>query len=199
LLTAASSNYTSKQLEALATRVGQTYWIAAVDNRTPPFVTAPARNAPSFAARDNDSFEIVEVTQQKDRDAYYRVRFNSGKEAFIRADVFLEEFNLRILTIDPLADAKQKAAVAAEDERNRVKWIQSQPWPARVKEAAIERRALPGLTAAEVKRILGDPVRVTKAKVQRSFVERWHYADGSVLVFHNQLLNSVEAASRPAP
>jgi len=195
----AATQPTETQLEALAKRVGTIYWVAAVNNRTPAFLAAPAANAPSLSAGDNESFEIVEITRQKDKEAYYKIKFESGKVGYILPEVFVEELNLTILTADPLADEKKKAAAAAEEERKRVKWIRSQPWSAAVKEAAIKRIPVPGLTPAEVKVVLGNPARITKGTGVKGTEERWHYADGSVLTFHNRLLNRVDLSGRKEP
>ena len=195
----AASQPTEAQLEALAKRVGTIYWVAVVNDRTPAFLAAPAANAPSLSAGDNESFEIVEITRQKDREAYYKVKFESGKVGYIRPEVFVEELNLTILTTDPLASEKKKAAAAAEEEQKRVKWIRSQPWSAAVKEAAIKRIPVPGLTAAEVKNVLGNPARITKGTALRGSEELWHYADGAVLTFHNRLLNRVDLSGRKEP
>ena len=194
----AASQPTEAQLEALAKRVGTMYWIAVVNNRTPAFLAAPAANAPSLSAGDNESFEIVELTRQKDN-AYYKVKFESSKEGYIRPEVFIEELNLTILTADPRADEKKKAAAAAEEERKRVQWIQSQPWSAAVKKAAIKRIPMPGLTTAEVKVVMGNPARITKGTGLRGAEEQWHYADGSVLAFRNRLLNRVDLSGRKEP
>jgi len=175
------------------------YWIASVDSRTPNFLSAATKSAASFRARDNESFEIIELTGQKDKDPYYRVKFDSGKEGYIRPEIFLDEFNLTILAADPLASEKKKATEAAEVERKRVEWIRSQPWSPAVKDAAIKRRPLAGHTPGEVKRILGNPVRVTKVTGQLVPEERWQYPDGSVLIFYNQLLIRVEARAGQEP
>jgi len=192
-ITLGSSHYTKAQLDALASRVGVVYWITAVNNRTPTFLTAPAKSASAFDARDNDSFEIIELTGQKDKDPYYRVKFDSGQVGFISPAAFLDELNLTILSGDPRATEKKKATEAAEVERKRVEWIRSQPWTPAVKHAAIKRRPLAGHTPGEVKRILGNPVRVTKVTGQLVPEERWQYPDGSVLIFYNQLLIRMEA------
>ena len=89
---------------------------------------------------------------------------------------------------------KKKAEDQAIEEKKRLEWIKSQPWSPAVKAAAIKKQPTPGLNGAEVKRVLGAPTRVSKirgtAKVAHE--ERWFYADGSVLTFHNGLLSSVE-------
>ena len=198
-ITLGSSHYTKAQLDALAGRVGMVYWIASADSRTPIFLSAPTKSAASFRARDNESFEIIELTGQKDKDPYYRVRFDSGQVGFISPAAFLDEPNLTILSGDPRATEKKKATEAAEVERKRVEWIRSQPWTPAVKDAAIKRRPAAGHTPAEVKRILGNPVRVTKVTGQSVPEEHWQYPDGSVLIFYNQLLSRVEASARQGP
>jgi len=194
-ITLGSSHYTKAQLDALAGRVGMVYWIASADSLTPIFLSAPTKSAASFRARDNESFEIIELTGQKDKDPYYRVRFDSGQVGFISPAAFLDELNLTILSVDPWATEKKKATEAAEVARKRVEWIRSQPWTPAVKDAAIKRRPAAGHTPAEVKRVLGNPVRVTKVTGQRVPEERWQYPDGSVLIFQNQLLIRMEASA----
>lgn len=192
----ASHHYTEKQLDALAARVGKTFWIISVNNWTPSFLSAPAPDASSFRAQPKDSFEITELIGRKAKNPYYRVKFGSGKEGYIRPEAFHEEFNVTILTIDPQADEKRKAVQAAEEEKQRLAWIQVQPWTQAVKEAAIKRQAVPGMSIAEVKKVLGNPSRVAKVrgqhKVAKVAEEHWFYPDGSVLVFYNGLLNRVE-------
>ena len=96
------------------------------------------------------------------------------------------------MTLDPQAYEKKKAAEVAEEDKKRVEWIQAQPWSQAVKEAAIRRRAVPGLNTGEVKKVLGNPTRVTKVKgPQRLAEEQWFYPDGTVLIFHNGLLTRV--------
>ena len=130
---------------------------------------------------------------RQDKNPYYKVKFNSGKEAFIQPETFLEELNLGIAAVDPQAIDKKKAADAAEEEKKRVEWIQAQPWPRNVKEAAIKRQVLGGMNGGEVKKILGNPVRVSRVKAQLNVVEEhWLYADGSTAVFINGLYNRLE-------
>ena len=203
----AADRYTDKQLEAFATRVGQTFWIASVDNRTPTFLSAPAPNASSFRAPADESFDITEMVGWKARNPYYKVRFDSGKEGYIRPEAFHEEFNLTILTVDPKADEKKKAARAAEENKQRIEWIQAQPWSPAVKEAAINRRPVPGMNRTEVQKVLGDPIHVSKARGaqgakpggQNMADERWFYANGTELVFHNSLLIRVESKEKKEP
>lgn len=198
----ASDRYTDHQLEALAARVGKIYWIVAVKNQTPVFLSSPTPNAASFHPQANESFEITELVGRAERNPYYKVKFNSGKEAFLQPETLLEELNSGIASVDPQAIEKKKAADAAEEEKNRVEWIQAQPWPKNVKDAAIKRQALVGMNAAEVKKILGNPLRTSKVKGQFNVVEEhWLYADGSTAVFLNGLFNRIEPkhSSEPQP
>jgi hypothetical protein len=196
----ASNHYTDHQLDALATRVGKIYWIVPVKNQTPAFLSNPTANATSFHPQANESFEITELVGRKDKNPYYKVRFNSGREAFIHPDIFVEELNLRITSVDPQAIDKKRTAEAAEEEKKRVAWIQAQPWPRNVKEAAIKRQVMGGMSTGEVKQILGKPVRVSKVKAQFNVPEEhWLYADGSTIVFQNGLLSRIEPKRNPEP
>jgi hypothetical protein len=189
----AADRYTDQQLDALASRVGKIYWILAVNNQTPPFLSSPTINAASFNPQPNESFEITELVGRKDKNPFYKVRFDSGKEGYILPEVFLEELNASIAAVDPTASGKKRAAEAAEEEKKRIDWIQSQPWSRAVKEAAIKRQVLGGMNGGEVKKILGNPVRVSKVKGRYNLTEeRWLYADGSTAVFLNGLLSRFE-------
>jgi hypothetical protein len=189
----ASNHYTDHQLDALAIRVGKTYWIVAVKNQAPVFLSSPTANAASFRPQANESFEITELVGRKDKNPYYKVKFDSGKEAFIQPEIFLEELNLGIASVDPQAIDKKKTAEAAEEEKKRVEWIQAQPWSRAIKEAAIKRQVIGGMNGGEVKKILGNPIRVRKMKAQLNVAEEhWLYADGSTAVFLNGLLNRIE-------
>jgi hypothetical protein len=188
----ASHHYTDRQLDALATRVGKIYWVVAVKNQTPSFLASPATNAASFRPKANESFEITELVGRNDRNPYYKVKFDSGKEGYIRPDLFLEELNAAISAVDPLEHEKKKAVEVAEEEKKRIEWIQAQPWPSGVKEAAIKRKVIAGMTEGEVKKILGEPVRASKVKGRLNLVEEhWLYADGSTVVFYNGLFNHI--------
>lgn len=189
----ASHHFTDKQLEALASRVGKTFWITAANGKTPVFLTAPTSGASTFRTEDSSSFEILELMGKANKNPYYRVRFQSGKVGYIRPEMFHEEFNATILSIDPLADDKKKAEQQAEEEKKRVDWIKSQPWSPTVKDAALRKQPTPGLNGAEVKRVLGPPSRVSKTRGPIKFPEElWFYPDGSVLTFHNGLLSKIE-------
>ena len=189
----AFNHYTDHQLDALAVRVGRIYWIVAVKNQTPAFLSSPTAKAASFRPQANESFEITELVGRKDKNPYYKVKFDSGKEAFIQPEIFLEELNLGIASVDPQAIEKKKNAAAEEEEKKRIEWIQAQPWSRTVKEAAIKRQVIGGMNGGEVKKILGNPIRVTKVKAQLNVAEEhWLYADGSTAVFLNGLLNRIE-------
>jgi hypothetical protein len=189
----ASNHYTDQQLDAFATRVGKIYWIVAVKNQTPLFLSSPTANAASFRPQAKESFEIIELVGRQEQKPYYKVKFDSGKEAFIEPESFLEELNLGIASVDPYAIDKKKAAEAEEEEKKRVAWIQAQPWPRGVKEAAIKRQPVAGMNAGEVRQILGKPIRMSKVKAQLHVAEEhWLYADGSTAIFYNGLLNRIE-------
>jgi len=142
----------------------------------------------------------------KAKNPYYRVKFESGKEGYIKPETFHEELNLTILTVDPQADAKKKAAQVEEDNKQRVAWIEAQPWSETVKQAAINHRAVPGMNVGEVRRVLGSPARVVKGRSGQGAKspsgiaeERWLYANGTELVFHNGLLIRVESKEKKEP
>ena len=204
-----SAVYTPKQLEAFSSRIGKTFWILSVDGRTPDFLSRPAAGATSFKPGPNDSFVIVELVGQKTNTLYYRVKFDSDKEGYITPGAFHEDFNLTILSSDPHADEKKKAAQASEEEKQRKDWIQAQPWSQAVKEAAIDRRPVPGMTATEVRKVLGAPLRVIKGTSgqkpgggvtrQNLAEERWVYPNGSELIFHNTLLIRVDSRASREP
>jgi hypothetical protein len=189
----ASSHYTDKQLEALAARVGKTFWINAANEKAPSFLTAPRPGATKFRPEENDSFEITELTGQKIKDPYYKVRFQSGKVGYLTPDMFHEEFNAKILSYDPLADEKKKKEEQEAEEKKRLEWIKAQPWSPAVKAAAIKKQPTPGLKTGEVRQVLGEPNRVSKTRgTTKVAEERWFYPDGTVLTFHNGLLSSTE-------
>lgn len=189
-----SHHYTEKQLDALATRVGKTYWLSASDGRPPVFLSSPAPASATFQPAEDDSFVITELTGRKQKNPYYAVRFESGKVGYIRPELFHEALNLTIVSSDPRAGEKEKAEKLASEEKARVEWINSQPWSSSIKEAAIRKQAAPGLKTTEVKRIMGAPLRVTKLRspVKGLAEEHWFYAGGTVLIFHNGLLTKTD-------
>jgi hypothetical protein len=194
---AASNHYTEKQLDALETRVGKMFWVLGDEGKLPSFVRSPSSGASTFHPAANESFEITELIGRKARNPYYKVKFESGAEGYIHAQAFLEQFNATILTTDPLADEKKALAEKNEEEKARIEWIQSQPWSAAVKESAIKRQAVPGMTLGEVKRVVGDPRRVSRIKgPQHSSEEHWFYPDGTLLIFRNGALNRLEKTKK---
>lgn len=189
----AANQFTARQLDAFAERAGKIYWIKSVNGKLPLFRAATAALAAPLGELDGQSFEIINLTGRTEAAPYYRVRFESGKEGFIRPQDFHEELNASIVTSDPYASEKKQAEEAALEEKSRVEWIQSQPWAAAVKQAALKKQVVPGLTAFEVRKILGAPIRIIKARGPLNVAEeRWQYADGRVLTFHNGLLARVE-------
>jgi hypothetical protein len=189
----ASNHYTVKQLDSLAARVGKTFWLSASDGRVPEFLDSPASSSHRFSPSPEDSFVITELAGREKKDPYYEVRFESGKVGYIRPEAFHEALNLTILAADPRADEKEKKDKLASEEKERVAWIQSQPWAPQIKEAAIRKQPMPGLNTGEVKHILGPPMRVTKLRAPSKVdEEHWFYKDGSVLIFRNGLLTKVD-------
>ena len=198
----ASNHYTAKQLDALAARVGSEFWINAPAGNAPLFLTAPARNAATFRPSDNESFEISELVGRANKNPYYKVKFQSGKVAYLRPEILHEEINASIVSSDPLAEEKRKAEQSAEEEKQRLAWIKAQAWPPTVKEAAIKKQPTPGLSSAEVKQFMGAPRRIVKASglvkprgPTQVNEERWFYADGVVLLFRNDILSQIDRPS----
>jgi hypothetical protein len=189
---AASHHYTEKQLAALSDRVGKTYWIHEVNGRTPSFLKAPEVRAESFSGRTGDSFQIIELVGQASKNPFYRVVFDSGREAYLRPEVMFEELNLTIVSFDPLAEARRKEAERAQNKKLLADWINAQPWPQEVKEAAHRGQVIPGMTQDEVKKIAGPPSRVTKVHARGTTPEEyWIYADNKQLVFQQGLLSRI--------
>lgn len=180
-------------MDALAGRVGKTFWLNAPDEKLPAFVSAPSATAPSIRPSGNGSFVITELTGRSSKNPYYTVRFESGKVAYIRPETFHEALNLTIVSADPRANEKEKSEQRERDEKERVAWIQAQPWSPIVKQAAIKKQPTPGLNTGEVKRVLGDPQRITELRGPIKVAEEhWFYPDGRVLIFHNGLLSKVD-------
>jgi hypothetical protein len=194
---AASNHYTEKQLNALEARVGKIFWISERQGRLMSFLESPASDASPFHPAANESFEITELVGKKARDPYYKVKFESGAEGYIHAQTFHEQFNATIMTIDPLADEKKALAEQKQEEKARIQWIQNQPWSAAVKESAIRGQAVPGMTAGEVKKVAGDPRRVSRIKGPQHWTEEhWFYPDGTLLIFRNGALNRIETTKK---
>jgi len=189
----AAGQYTDKQLEAFETRVGKIYWVRSQDGKLPAFLSAPSPEAARFTPAQNESFEVLELYGRANKEPYYKVKFDSGKLAYIRPEEFHEQFNLTITSIDPLANERRHAEEQSKAEKERVEWINSQPWSSQVKQAAVNKQPTPGLNTAEVKRILGEPRRITKLRgATKNAEEQWFYPDGTVLIFSNGLLSRTE-------
>ena len=188
-----AGEYTDKQMDALAVRVGKTYWINAVDGKVPLFSTAPTEKAATFRGEEGESFEITEVVGRANKNPYFKTKLLSGKDGYIRPDAFFEEFNLTIVTVDPQVGKKKQADEFAQEENARVEWIQSQPWSPAIKQASIKKQPVPGLTTSEIKKVLGAPSRVVKTRGPLKVMEeRWYYPDGRVLTFNNALLSTID-------
>jgi hypothetical protein len=195
--TLAASQYTPKQLEAYGQYVGKTYWIVEHENKAPAFLSAPTAAAPAFQPAVKDSFEIKEIVggAAQTREHYYRVVFNSGKEGFLSLGSFLEHFNASLVTLDPDRDAKAKLAKETEAETKRQAWIRAQRWPEHVKEAALKRQPVLGMSTKEAKASLGDPKRMVPMKSASLLLgtqEQWSYENGLVLTFTNGLITRIQ-------
>jgi len=196
----ASHHYTERQLDALASRVGRTFWVVSANGRLPSFLVSPSPKSGLFRPTSNQSFAIVELVGRKTKQPYFKVKFDSGEEAYLHVEAFHEEFNLRIVTVDPLADEKRKLAAQREEDKKRVAWIEAQPWSPAVKEAAIKRQVAIGMKTTEVKRVLGDPVRAKRIKTpHKTPEEHWFYADGKILIFQNRALFRIESENTKKP
>ncbi len=186
----ASRHYTDSHMTALANRIGKIFWIQDIDGRIPIFSTEPAATSSTFPAPAGDSFEIVDLVGRKNKSPYYKVRFVSGKDGYLRPEIFHEELNLTILSTDPLADEKRRAAAQAEEQRKRTQWINAQAWSPTVKAAALNGQVIPGMNRDEVKKIAGAPSRVSKVQLPgTSPAEHWYYPDGKELIFQYGLLS----------
>lgn len=192
----ASHHYTAKQMEALASRVGQSYWSLPLNGKGANFVATPTANGKPFRIDTVESFQITELVGQAAKDPYYKIKRENGQEGYISPEQFLEAFNLTIVTTDPAADDKRKLAEANDADKKRIDWIHKQAWSPAIKEAAIKKQPIPGWNTNEVKNVLGAPTRVTKMRGPiKTAEEQWLYPNGSVLIFNNGLLSRVE---RPA-
>jgi len=188
-----SHHYTAKQMEALASRVGQTFWSQPVDGKGPSFGTTPAANAKLFRVDAVEAFQITALVGQAAKNPYYKIKRENGQEGYISPEQFLESLNLTIVTTDPAADDKRRIAEAEDADKKRIEWIKAQPWSPAIKEAAIKKQPIPGLTTSEIKNVLGAPSRITKVRGPiKAAEEHWFYPNGSVLIFHNNLLSKVE-------
>jgi hypothetical protein len=197
-----ASPYTPKQIELYAQYVGKTYWVVE-EAGTPAFHTAPSSAAPSFRPGLKESFEINEIvggTAQVPAH-YYRVTFESGKQGFIPLGSFTHELNAAFVSVDPDRNAKAKLAKETETEKKRQEWIQSQRWPEHVKQAALKKQPVLGMSTKEASAVLGKPQRVVGIKNTNLLLgrqEQWTYAGGSVLTFTNGLVTRIQPADAPS-
>jgi hypothetical protein len=198
-----ASQYTPKQIEVYAQYVGKTYWVVE-EAGTPAFHTAPSSAAPSFRPGLKESFEINEIvggTAQIPAH-YYRVTFESGKQGFIPIGSFTQQLNAAFVTVDPDRDAKAKLAKETETEKKRQEWIQTRSWPEHVKQAALKKQPVLGMSTKEATAILGKPQRVVRIKNTNLLLgkqEQWTYEGGSVLTFTNGLLTRIQPAENTTP
>jgi len=198
-----ASQYTPKQIEVYAQYVGKTYWVVEEPDKTPTFQTAPSPAAPSFHPVVKESFvinEIVGGTAQIPAH-YYRVTFESGKQGFIPLSSFTQQLNAAFVTVDPDRDAKAKLAKETEAEKKRQEWIQSQRWPEHVKQAALKKQPVLGMSTKEASAVLGKPQRVVGIKYTNLLLgkqEQWTYEGGSVLTFTNGLITRIQPADAPS-
>jgi hypothetical protein len=198
-----ASQYTPKQIEVYAQYVGKTYWVVEEPDKTPTFQTAPSPAAPSFHPVVKESFVINEIVggTAKLPAPYYRVTFDSGKEGFIPVRSLVEQLNAAFVTVDPDRDAKAKLAKETEAEKKRQEWIQSQHWPDHVKQAALKKQPVLGMSTKEASAVLGKPQRVVGIKNTNLLLgrqEQWTYEGGSVLTFTNGLITRIQPANAPS-
>lgn len=191
---------TPKQIDAYGFYVGKTYWIAGEENKTPAFQSAPSPTAPSFHPAVKAAFEIKEIVGGTAQipSYYYKVTFESGKEGFIPLGSFLQEMGASFVTVDPDRDIKAKLAKETEAEKKRQEWIQSQRWPEHVKQAALKKQPVLGMSTKEASAVLGKPQRVVGIKSTSLLLgrqEQWTYAGGSVLTFTNGLITRIQPAN----
>jgi len=197
-----ASQYTPKQIEVYAQYVGRTYWVVE-EAGMPAFHAAPSSAAPSFRPGPKESFEINEIvggTAQIPAH-YYRVTFESGKQGFIPISSFTQQLNAAFATVDPDRNAKAKLAKETETEKKRQEWIQSQHWPEHVKQAALKKQPVLGMSTKEASAVLGKPQSVVGIKSTNLLLgkqEQWTYAGGSVLTFTNGLITRIQPANAPS-
>jgi hypothetical protein len=197
-----ASQYTPKQIEVYAQYVGRTYWVVE-EAGTPAFYTAPSSAAPSFRPGLKESFAINEIvggTAQIPAH-YYRVTFESDKQGFIPIGSFTQQLNAAFVTVDPDRAAKAKLAKETETEKKRQEWIQSQRWPEHVKQAALKKQPVLGMSTKEASAVLGKPQRVVGIKSTNLLLgrqEQWTYEGGSVLTFTNGFITRIQPADTPS-
>lgn len=193
----ASSHFTPKQLEIFRVYVGKTYWVVDEEGRIPSFLSAPSPSSPSFRPGLKESFQIKEIVGGTPQTPfyYYKTVFDSGKEGYISVGSFLEELSLTFVTSDPDRDIKRKLAKEAQEESKRQAWIRAQSWSQHVKEAALKKQPVLGMSSREARAILGRPKRVVALKSANPLMgkqEQWIYESGPVLTFTNGLVTRIQ-------
>ena len=197
-----SSHFTEKQYEAFALYIDKTFWVTGEESKIPAFQSAPSPSAPSFRPGAKESFEIKEIVRGKGQiPSYYKVAFASGREGFVTINSFLEELHGSFAAVDPDWSIKRKLAKEAEGESKRQEWIQKQRWSGQVKEAALKKQPVLGMSTAEAKVILGKPKRLVAVKNTNPLMgkqEQWIYEEGPVLTFTNGLLTRIQPKEAPS-
>jgi len=191
-----SNHFTEKQFEAFAIYVGKTFWVVGEESKIPAFQSSPSPAAPSFRPPAKASFAINEIVRGKGKiPSYYNVTLESGQEGFITINSFLEELHGSFAAVDPDWSTKRKLAKEAQEESRRQEWIRGRPWPQHVKEAALKKQPVLGMTTAEARAVLGKPKRLVPLKSTNPLMgnqEQWIYEDGPVLTFTNGLLTRIQ-------
>jgi hypothetical protein len=194
----AEPRYTEKQIEHFSSYVGKTYWVTSEKNQQPTFYTAPNTTAPTFQPAAKEGFEVKEVVEKTSDKPFYRVAFVSGKEGFIPVTAFMERINGSFTAIDPERDAKAKSAKEIADEQKRRDYIRQQKWPEHVKDAALRKQPVIGMSKKEATAVLGKPKSVVQLKSGNSGTalmgrqEQWIYEDGQVLTFNNGVVVRIQ-------
>jgi cytochrome oxidase Cu insertion factor (SCO1/SenC/PrrC family) len=109
--------------------------------------------------------------------------------------------NAAFVTVDPDRDAKAKLAKETETEKKRQEWIRSQRWPEHVKQAALKKQPVLGMSTKEASAVLGKPQRVVGIKNTNLLLgrqEQWTYEGGSVLTFTNGIITRIQPANAPS-
>ncbi|HEY1372694.1 MAG TPA: hypothetical protein VGH50_09525 [Candidatus Binatia bacterium] len=194
----AEPRYTEKQIEMFSSYVGKTYWVTDEKSQQPTFYTAAKTNSPTFQPAAKEGFEVKEVVEKTSDKPFYRVAFTSGKEGYIPVTAFMERINGSFTAIDPERDAKAKSAKETADEQKRRDYIRQQKWPEHVKEAAIRKEPVIGMSKKEATAVLGKPKSVVRLKSGNSGgelmgrQEQWLYDTGQTLTFNNGILVRIQ-------
>jgi hypothetical protein len=194
----AEPRYTEKQIEMFSSYVGKTYWVTDEKNQQPTFYTAPKNNAPTFQPAAKEGFEVKEVVDKASDKPFYRVAFESGKEGFMPVNTFMERLNGSFTAMDPERDAKAKTAKEIADEEKRRDWIRQQKWPEHVKDAALKKQPVIGMSKKEATAVLGKPKNIVRLKSGKSGTElmgaseQWIYDNGPVITFNSGVIVRIQ-------